>query len=91
MWLQPPDQQNLTLSSIKPAKGNANTLRYLKTNAMQQEKQEPILIIDRPDGSQLRLYKELSEDYVKTLIDEFIQKDGAVVIKPVIENKKHKI
>ncbi|WP_159451678.1 hypothetical protein [Pedobacter africanus] len=54
---------------------------------MQQEKQEPILIIDRPDGSQLRLYQELSDDYAKKLIEEFMKQEGAIIRKPGIENK----
>lgn len=54
---------------------------------MQQEKQEPILIIDSPDGSQLRLYQELSDNYAKKLIEEFMNREGAVIRKPKTENK----
>lgn len=59
----------------------------LKPNAMQQEKQEPILIIDRPDGSQLRLYQELSDNYAKKLIEEFMNQEGTIIRKPGIKNK----
>jgi (2Fe-2S) ferredoxin len=45
---------------------------------MQQEKQEPTLIIDSPDGSQIRIYQQLSESYIHELVDEFTKKEGVV-------------
>ncbi|MDR6784582.1 hypothetical protein [Pedobacter africanus] len=54
---------------------------------MQQEKQEPTLIIDSPDGSQLRIYQDLSESYVKEVVNEFIKHKGGVIRKPGIDCK----
>lgn len=53
---------------------------------MQQEKQEPILIIVSPDGSQLRIYQDLSENYIRELVDEFTKREGVVIRKRGIED-----
>jgi (2Fe-2S) ferredoxin len=48
---------------------------------MEKNEKEPTLMIKCPDGSQIIIYQELSESYIKELVDEFTKREGVVVTK----------
>lgn len=54
---------------------------------MQQEKQEPTLVINGPDGSALRIYQDLPESYVEKLVDASMKRQGVVFKKTEMDEK----
>lgn len=39
---------------------------------MNHETQHPTLVIERPNGTVIRLYHPISEEYLKELLEEFL-------------------
>ena len=39
---------------------------------MNQKKQHPTLVIENPDGTVIRIYQRLTEEYIKELMDKFM-------------------
>ncbi|MET4546628.1 hypothetical protein ABIE26_003955 [Pedobacter africanus] len=48
---------------------------------MNQETQHPSLVIESPNGTVIKLYHSISEEYLKELLDEFLV-EKKVVTRP---------